>query len=188
MIAALLDWMEADPDLLELDRIAFRDSLRILQKPLSRDTSSAGTLLNRRLARNLAEADRVEALVESEYQRVFGGPGVTARGGQRERWDAYVAQLSLRISLDVLLKSTAIPSPTVGLEGSGEINGTELPEKVLILSFDDGPHRIYTEEIKAILEGVKDKDSGKERMKSFKDEIPEAEAKDLVAFVRKLKA
>jgi len=151
VIAALLDWMEADPDLLELDRIAFRDSLRILQKPLSRDTSSAGTLLNRRLARNLAEADRVEALVESEYQRVFGGPGVTARGGQRERWDAYVAQLSLRISLDALLKSTAIPSPTVGLEGSGEINGTELPKKVLILSFDDGPHRIYTEEIKALL-------------------------------------
>jgi len=42
--------------------------------------------------------------------------------------------------------------------------------------------------LKAIIEGVKDKDSGKERMKSFKDEIPEAEAKDLVAFVRKLKS
>jgi peptidoglycan/xylan/chitin deacetylase (PgdA/CDA1 family) len=36
------------------------------------------------------------------------------------------------------------------------LDGTELPDKVLILSFDDGPHRIYTEEIKAILqkEGV----------------------------------
>ncbi len=44
------------------------------------------------------------------------------------------------------------------------------------------------EMVKAILEGVKDKDSGKERMKSFKDEIPENEAKDLVAFIRKLKA
>jgi mono/diheme cytochrome c family protein len=42
--------------------------------------------------------------------------------------------------------------------------------------------------LKAIIEGVKDKDSGKERMKSFKDEIPEAEAKDLVAYVRKLKS
>ena len=44
------------------------------------------------------------------------------------------------------------------------------------------------EMIKAVLEGVKDKDSGKERMKSFKDEIPEAEAKDLVAYIRKLKS
>jgi cytochrome c6 len=44
--------------------------------------------------------------------------------------------------------------------------------------------------LKAILEGVKDKDSGKERMKGFKDELenPEQAAKDLVAFIRKLKA
>ncbi len=42
--------------------------------------------------------------------------------------------------------------------------------------------------LKAILEGVKDKDSGKERMKAFKEEISEAEAKDLVAYVRKLKS
>jgi len=41
---------------------------------------------------------------------------------------------------------------------------------------------------KAILEGVKE--NGKERMKGFKDELehPEKEAKDLVAFIRKLKA
>lgn len=40
--------------------------------------------------------------------------------------------------------------------------------------------------LKAILEGVKE--NGKERMKAFKDEISEEEAKDLVAYVRKLKA
>lgn len=46
------------------------------------------------------------------------------------------------------------------------------------------------EMLKAIIEGVKDKDSGKERMKGFKDELesPEKDAKDLVAFIRKLKA
>jgi len=42
------------------------------------------------------------------------------------------------------------------------------------------------EMLKAILEGVIE--NGKERMKGFKDEIPENEAKDLVAFIRKLKA
>jgi cytochrome c6 len=44
--------------------------------------------------------------------------------------------------------------------------------------------------IKAILEGVKDKDTGKERMKPYKDELesPDAEAKELVAYIRKFKA
>lgn len=37
----------------------------------------------------------------------------------------------------------------------------------------------------AILDGVKE--NGKERMKGFKDEVSEAEAKDLVKFIRTLK-
>lgn len=43
------------------------------------------------------------------------------------------------------------------------------------------------EMVKAILEGVK-ADNGKERMKGFKDELSEPEAKDLVAYIRSLKA
>jgi len=151
VIAALLDWIEADPDLLELDRIAFRDSLRVLQKPLLKDATPEGMLLNQRVARDLSETERVETLVEVEYQRVFGAPGLPAKGGTRDRWATYVAELQRRLPLDTLLKGATIPSPAAGLRASGEINGTELPEKVLILSFDDGPHRIYTEEIKALL-------------------------------------
>jgi peptidoglycan/xylan/chitin deacetylase (PgdA/CDA1 family) len=152
IIGALLNWMEADPELLELDRLAFRDSLRVLQKPLLADITPAGLLLTQRLTRNLAEADRVETLVDAEYQRVFGGPSTSAEGGQRDRWQSYVAELQRLIPLAPLLKGEAIPSPAEGLKGSDEISGTELPEKVLILSFDDGPHRVYTEEIKAILQ------------------------------------
>jgi len=43
------------------------------------------------------------------------------------------------------------------------------------------------EMLKAIVDGVKD-DKGKERMKSFKETFSADEAKDLVAFIRKLKA
>jgi cytochrome c6 len=39
--------------------------------------------------------------------------------------------------------------------------------------------------LKAILDGVKE--NGKERMKGFREEISEDEAKELVAYVRKLK-
>jgi peptidoglycan/xylan/chitin deacetylase (PgdA/CDA1 family) len=152
VIGALLDWMEADPDLLELDRLAFRDSLRVLQKPLLADTTSAGMQLNQRLARDLKEVDRVETMVDAEYQRVFGSPGTPARGAQRERWQAYVLELQRRIPMEPLFAGAAIPSPAEILPGSREISGTELPGKVLVLSFDDGPHRVYTEEIKAILQ------------------------------------
>jgi len=152
VIGALLDWMEADPELLELDRLAFRDSLRVLQKPLAVDTTPAGLQLNQRLTRDLAEADRLEALVDAEYQRVFGAPGAPAKGGQRDRWQAYVTELQRRLPVEPLLQGAAITSPAEGLQGSGEINGTELPEKVLVLSFDDGPHRVYTEEILALLQ------------------------------------
>lgn len=156
VITALLGWMEADPEVLELDRLAFRDSLRILLKPLGTDPTPSGLLLKQRLSHDLAEVDRVEALVESEYQRVFGGPDRPAQGGHRERWDAYVGEIQKRLPLEDILRGKTIPSPATQLQGTGEINGTELPEKTLILSFDDGPHRIYTEEIKALLqkEGV----------------------------------
>ena len=42
------------------------------------------------------------------------------------------------------------------------------------------------EMVKSILGGVKD--GAKERMKAFKDDLSEAEAKDLVAYIRKFKA
>jgi cytochrome c6 len=43
------------------------------------------------------------------------------------------------------------------------------------------------EMLKAILEGVTD-DKGKERMKGYKDEYSEEEARELVKFIRSLKA
>ncbi|WLT32492.1 polysaccharide deacetylase family protein [Geothrix sp. PMB-07] len=156
IISSLLDWMEQDGDLLTPDRLAFRDTLRILLKALQTDSTPEGAALKQRLTRDLAEVDRVEAQVESEYQRVFGGSAAAPKGGARDVWNAYVAELQRRLPVQQLLGSEAIPSPAEKLAGSGEITGTELPDKVLILSFDDGPHRVYTEEIRTLLqkEGV----------------------------------
>jgi len=42
--------------------------------------------------------------------------------------------------------------------------------------------------LRAVLDGVKDKASGKERMKPYKEELSEEEAKELVAYIRKFKA
>ncbi len=146
VVLALLAWMDTDPDLLEPDRLAFRDPLRVLKRALAHDASPEGADLRTRLAAHLAEVDRVEAWVEAEYRQ--------ARGGRRPRWEAYLAELQRRIPLDQLLGAPGIPAPSPGA-AEGEISGAAFPEKVLVLSFDDGPHRIYTEEIKALLQTEK---------------------------------
>ena len=75
-----------------------------------------------------------------------------------------------------------------GADGKGQ---TKQGKKLKLRDYTDAKVQAdFKDEdmLKAILEGVKDKDSGKERMKGFKDELSADEAKDLVAFVRKLKA
>jgi len=151
VVSIVLDWMERDPEVLELDRLAFRDPLRVLQHGLAQDASPEGMVLKTRITQDLAEVDRIESLVESEYRQVFGGPGRPAQGGERRRWNDYVKALK-SLYPEV---GTEAPSPIPPASSQvvrREINGQAFPEKVLVLSFDDGPHRVYTEEIKAILQ------------------------------------
>ncbi len=137
--AEVLDWMESAPEVLELDRLAFRDPLRVLATAMSKDGSPEGARLKARIAEDLAEVDRAEALVEAEYRQ--------SHGASRPRWDAYVAQVRTLVEPLAPLPAAPVLAPSIA-----EISGTELPEKVLVLSFDDGPHPVYTEEIKAILQ------------------------------------
>ena len=73
-----------------------------------------------------------------------------------------------------------------GADGKGL---TKQGKKLKIKDYSDA--KVQTEMkdedmLKAIVEGVKE--NGKERMKAFKETLSADEAKDLVAFVRKLKA
>ena len=73
-----------------------------------------------------------------------------------------------------------------GADGKGQ---TKQGKKLKLRDYTDAKVQAELKDddmLKAIVEGVKD--NGKERMKGFKDELSADEAKDLVAFVRKLKA
>jgi cytochrome c553 len=73
-----------------------------------------------------------------------------------------------------------------GADGKGQ---TKQGKKLKLRDYTDAKVQAELKDddmLKAILEGVKD--GGKERMKAFKDELSADEAKELVAFVRKLKA
>jgi hypothetical protein len=119
VIAALLEWMERDPEVMELDRLAFRDPLRVLQHSLTKDQSAEGLALKARIAKDLAEVDRVEALVEAEYRQVFGGPGAAAKGGERKHWNDYVNALKRLFPAAEAKAATSAPT----LKGSFEISG-----------------------------------------------------------------
>ena len=77
-----------------------------------------------------------------------------------------------------------------GADGKGQ---TKQGKKLKLNDYTDPKVQgEFTDEqmVKAILEGVKDPKTGKERMKSFKDELehPDADAKALVEHIRKFKA
>ena len=148
VLAALLTWIESSPELLDLDRLAFRDPLRLLQHGLAKQDAPPSAGLQSRIGKDLAEVDRLEALVDAEYRQVFAGPG-KAPNGDRKRWQAYLAALGQRVPAS---QAPAAAPPVATPEPDREIDGQKFPDKVLVLSFDDGPHRVYTEEIKAILQ------------------------------------
>lgn len=74
-----------------------------------------------------------------------------------------------------------------GADGKGQ---TKQGKKLKIRDYTDAAVQAELKDeemVKAILDGVKG-DNGKERMKGFKDELSEQDAKDLVAFIRQMKA
>jgi cytochrome c6 len=74
-----------------------------------------------------------------------------------------------------------------GADGKGQ---TKAGKKLSVKDYTDAKVQAEMKDAdmeKTILDGVTDK-AGKEKMKAYKEEISAAEAKELVAYIRKLKA
>lgn len=74
-----------------------------------------------------------------------------------------------------------------GADGKGQ---TKQGKKLKVKDYTDAKVQAELKDeemVKDILEGVKG-ENGKERMKSFKEELSEQDAKDLVAYIRQFKA
>jgi len=155
VLEEVLDWVESGRELYDADRLAFRENLRGLQRVVAEDHALPAVKLHRRISEDLAALDEIEAMYDKELKAIFGRFEERGIPIQRQRWDDYVAKLRALLSREQILKDygTIVPYPQkVELgEGASEISGKGLPEKTLMLTFDDGPHGIYTEEIAAIL-------------------------------------
>ncbi len=159
-LAQLLDRIEGEPSWFDADRLAFKDLLLQLQQRLGASQSIAGLKLAKRAQEDLAVLAEVEQAYERELRDTFGRFAQRGIELKREKWTDYVAKLKTLYNREQILKDYATilpqvqarPSAAKAGQGERELFGQQLPEKTVLLSFDDGPHGRYTDEILEILQ------------------------------------
>ena len=155
---ALLDRIESEPSWFDADRLAFKEFLIRLSAQYGQSQSIAGLKLAKRANEDLAVLAEVEQAYDKELKDVFGRFAKRGIELKREKWADYVAKLSALYTREQILKDYATIVPyTVPSKGAKEeadareIFGTSLPAKTVVLTFDDGPHPKYTDDILDIL-------------------------------------
>jgi uncharacterized caspase-like protein/peptidoglycan/xylan/chitin deacetylase (PgdA/CDA1 family) len=166
---ALLTYIESDKTLYDADRLAFREALQAMLAEVAKDSSLPAIKLHKRISEDIDALAEIEHNYEKEIGQVFGRFEQRGIVLKRERWDAYVAYLKTLYQREAILKAygVVLPYPSEAAppaaatddsaaaagkpERGGEIFGTALPKKTVVLSFDDGPHKVYSDEIAAIL-------------------------------------
>ncbi|MFN0301520.1 MAG: polysaccharide deacetylase family protein, partial [Burkholderiales bacterium] len=130
-----------------------------LHQTVSRDGSLQAVKLHKRIGEDLDALAEIERNYEKEIGQIFSRFDARAIAQKRERWEDYVARLQQIYSRDQVLKDHGVvlpyPAakavPKAEAQDDSEIYGNKLAPKTVVLTFDDGPHRRYTEEIAAIL-------------------------------------
>ena len=170
--AALLTRIESEPTWFDADRLAFKEVLGQLATGLKNAQTLDGIKLARRAQDDVDTLAEVEKAYEQELKEVFGGFAKRGIELKRERWTDYVAKLRALHAREAVMKqhgaqlpaaadlapevpASAAPAASGAMRGVAakerEVFGDKLPPKTLLLTFDDGPHARYTDEILEIL-------------------------------------
>ncbi|HYQ22905.1 polysaccharide deacetylase family protein [Stenotrophomonas sp.] len=153
-LGTVLDYIESAPELFDADRLAFREVLRDLHDRVGADSSLPAVKLHQRIGEDLDALDEIERNYNQELTRIFSRFERTrAIDLKREKWEDYIAHLHKDYSREAILRDYGViePYPMSMKDSDREIFGRDLPAKTVVLTFDDGPHKAYTDEVVAIL-------------------------------------
>ena len=152
-LEAVLTWIEQGEGLFDADRLAFREPLRVIAKGLAAEGSLTALKLHKRVTEDQEALEQIEKAYEKELKAIFERFEERGLELKRERWEDYVAKLRKLHTREEILRDygTILPYAGAVTDETRELTGRSLPDKTLVLSFDDGPHGVYTEEIAAIL-------------------------------------
>ncbi len=157
-ITAFLNRVENTADYHDADKLVFRELFDDLAAAASEHPSA--TVLKKRLSDDVTALDQIQALYEKELAQSIGqlqSRGIPIR---REAWESYLSFIKTQYQREQILKQYESALPPSESRGAGkrkkkanssEIMGSELPPKTLLLTFDDGPHPRYTDQILEIL-------------------------------------
>lgn len=157
---AMLNFIESGEGLFDADRLAFREVLLKLQKAIATEQTLPAIKLHKRVGDDLAALDEIEREYDKELKDIFSRFETRSIELKRERWDDYLNKLRKLYPREQILKDYGvilpypeIPEPVdpAAAAKDKDIFGTGLPAKTIVLTFDDGPHATYTDEIAAIL-------------------------------------
>jgi len=158
-IRQLIYYLTQDHTLHDADKLAFQDvvdDLDVSPPPAARSRRNGTGASLRALRDNLQS---IQLAYREEVTRIFSQFATRGGSGVREKWDAYVADLRKQFNREQILREMgdAVPEEmpetgsTRGASGSNEIFGNNFAPKTVALTFDDGPHPRYTEQVLALL-------------------------------------
>ena len=110
-IEKLLDYIESDADLFDADRLAFRETLRALQRQISRVGTLPAAKLHKRVGDDLDALAEIEKNYEREMAQIFSRFEKRAITQKREKWGDYLVHLAKRHNREQILKDYAVIEP-----------------------------------------------------------------------------
>jgi peptidoglycan/xylan/chitin deacetylase (PgdA/CDA1 family)/uncharacterized caspase-like protein len=143
-VRQLVRYLTENSRLHDADKLAFLD---LMESAGSGDAVKA-------LKDNLQS---IQLAYREEVTRIFSQLGKRGAVATREKWESYVASIRRDFSREKLLAEfgdSALEDPGGGLRGAAkgsEVFGDDFPSKTVALTFDDGPHPRYTEQVLALL-------------------------------------
>jgi len=156
LVEAFLARLENNAEFRDADKLAFRDVLDGLASVPPGQT--ANPALRKRIADDVAAVERIQSLYQKEISQIFAQLQTRGMKVHREAWEHYVAFLKSKYRREEILKQLESQLPPAESRGGAatksklEMFGTELAQNTVALTFDDGPHPRYTDQVLAILE------------------------------------